>query len=608
MTDKFILEVSLEAFPFPGVLQNLSERGFTGRVVLRRGDVTKVVFLVEGAAVNVDSTLRDETLGRYLVKTGRITDRDYNRSIQAMMAQNIQQGAALVKLGCLSPKDLYHEVKAQTREKLVNCFGWTSGDLGCFQEIEFVADIYRFEMPTPAVMHEGIVRFFPPGAAEIQLARVSPEPIGFTPVFAGRIAEYELSRPERDLLEAIDGVRDLKALKAAMSSSPMAGKLLYLLLLTGLIGPGGRPEEALRSLGSADQALPAIEDFLLPSPETAPEAVVEEMLPEEDGAFALETPASAPSEDRDLAVPAAAAAAPEPPPAAGRAPSSDLIVEEEEVFEDEVMSESDIFAAPRKPAEKAALMAAEEPLPAAADEEEEEEEGEPAPDEHYRDESEILEAYMDIKSKNFFALLKVLPTAGDAEVEAAYRGLFARFDWGNYSPDISIEVMAKLEEIHTQIIRAYESLRTRQNREAYIKRLKEETPPGPMKDKLAAEQFLKKGLEFVRKREWPRAQLMFEQAVQTNPREPEFKGYLGWTIYSNPNLDLDGRRDRAKKILHEAIALNPQMDTAHVFLAKILKEEGKPSEAMEEFRTALRCNPRCKEAERELNAHQAGEW
>ena len=215
---------------------------------------------------------------------------------------------------------------------------------------------------------------------------------------------------------------------------------------------------------------------------------------------------------------------------------------------------------------------------------------------------------MQVKGKDFYTLLEIGPDAGDAEVEAGYHKVFGSWDWTRFSPDIDLEVMSKLEEIHTQIIRAYEALRTEKNRETYHQKQKKDIDHGGMKDRLAAEQCLKKGLDYVRKRDWPRAQQMFEQAVQANPREPEFKSYLGWTIYQNTSLDPAARREQAKKIIAEAIHLNPQMDASHVFLGKILKDEGNLKEAENEFKAALRANPRCHEADRELKAKRSGEW
>ena len=399
--------------------------------------------------------------------------------------------------------------------------------------------------------------------------------------------------------------------------NPFAGKFLYLLFVTGLIGPEGRPEDGLRNLGASDQALPAVEDFLLPSAdETAPEVVEEEIL-DDHGGFSLEEEEAEPA--------CAAPAEPTPPP--WEAPPPDdrpgLILDEEDG--EEAMAEDDIFAEPRstvtvfeKPEEMSTPEIGDESAPEGEveamgddddeDEDESGERGEEAPESQYRDDSEILEAYMQVKGKDFYALLGVGPEAGDAEVEAAYHKVFDSWDWSLFSPDIDMEVMAKLEEIHTQIIRAYESLRTEKNREAYRQKNNKDADSGGMKDKLAAEQCLKKGLDYVRKRDWPRAQQMFEQAVQASPREPEFKSYLGWTIYQNPTMDLAARREQAKKLLAEAVCLNPQMDASHVFLGKILKEEGKRDEAEEEFKVALRANPRCREADRELKAHTAGEW
>lgn len=636
MSRKFHLEATLEEFPLPRALENLHERGFTGRIVIRRGDITKAIFLIGGEPVNVDSTLRDETLGRFLVKKGRITDLDFDRSIQMMMEQNIQQGAALVKLGCLSPKELYHEVKAQTREKLVSAFAWTTGFLGCYQEIEFVADIYRFEMPMPAVMREGIIRFFPPGAAESQLARVSGGPVNFIPGFAERLAGFELSQKEHELLELIDGRLTLLELKNAMSSYPFAGKFLYLLFVTGLIGPDGRPEDAVRSLGGPDQGMLPVEDFLLPSAdETAPEVVEEEVIEQEHEEFSLDDQ----DEEEDEVTPASAPP-PEPPPweapPPGERPS--LILDEES--SDEVMAEGDIFAEPSatvtvfdRPREieppplddEGPSAEWEAPPPEIADGPEgevalggdedetegageEEVGGEEAAEPSYRDPSDILETYMQIKGRDFYELLGIGPEAGDAEVEAGYHQVFDSWDWTRFSPDLDMETMAKLEEIHTQIIRAYEALRTEKNRDAHRLKQKKTTEPDPMKDKLAAEQCLKKGLEFVRKREWPKAQQMFEQAVKASPREPEFKSYLAWTIYQNEELDPAARRQRAKAMLNEAIDLNPQMDSCHVFLGKILKDEKNFKEAEGEFKAALRANPGCREADRELKAHWSGEW
>jgi tetratricopeptide (TPR) repeat protein len=585
------VEGELEEVPFPSILQFLHEQNATGRLVLRRGEITKVVFMVDGCPVNVDSTLRDETLGRYLIKKGKISEEEYEKSFLLMIEQNIQQGAALVKLEILSAKELYHEVKAQTREKFLSCFAWTTGFFGFYADVEFVEDIYRFEMSVPQALHQGIKRFFPPGAVEKQLAKVSPGPISPLPGFIERIGEYELDDEESAFVLLIDGQLDIKKLRKKGEDLPFASKLLYLLLVTGLAGPEGKPERNLRSLSVQDLELPPIEDFVITTArETSPE-VVEEQEPDEMEVAAKEEEAAAAPESGYKMTPS----------------------------EDEIFDEMDFQATgngiemtyeeePPEPAREE-IPPRKESLAEGADMEEE-----PPPDLQQegagaKDESEILEYYVGIKGIDFYSLLKIDPDADDQQVKKAYHDLRQKYHRSNFKPELSEEALAKLEEIHAQIIRAYETLRTEEKRLEYKRQMEEkEKKPKELKPELKAEQYLQKGLQAVRKRDWPLAIEMFKNAVEANPEEPEYLGYLGWSTYSNTELDVNERTRRAKDFIKRAIEMNPYMDSAHVFLAKILKDEGETKDAVQEFETALICNPKCREAERELKSHEQGEW
>ncbi|MFO8058092.1 MAG: DUF4388 domain-containing protein, partial [bacterium] len=264
----------LEEIPFPRLMQFLHEKHVTGRLVLNRDDLNKVLFLVEGNPVNVESSLREETLGRYLMKKGKITEQDYEKSIELMIEQGIQQGAALVRMGKLAPRELYHEVKAQTREKLLTCFSWTRGDFSFYPEIDFVENIYRFETHFPALMYEGVSRFFPPGEIEKQLAKAGQGPVKPQPGFTEKLSEFGFSDQDTSYVFLIDGERDLKSLKQTAGNEPRAMKVFYLLLLGGLVGPEGKIENSLRSLGEMESELPPVEEFMIASPtDTSPEVV-----------------------------------------------------------------------------------------------------------------------------------------------------------------------------------------------------------------------------------------------------------------------------------------------------------------------------------------------
>ncbi len=563
---------NLEDYPFPRVLQFLHERSVTGRLSLKRGALEKVVFMVEGSPVNVQSTLRNETLGRYLIKKGKISEEDYDESIKLMIDENIQQGAALVKLGRISARDLYHEVKAQTKEKLLSCFAWTSGEFEFIPDVDFVEDIYRFEMKTEPVMSEGVMRFFPPGAAEKELARAASGPVALAPDFMDRVSLYDLGDKESAFVLQVDGESGLLDLKEKAFSEAFVPKLLYLLLVTALLGPEGRPDERVRGMGGREVSHPPIEDFVLKILDTAPEVVEEEYSvdgPGKIGDSRLHPPDESEVMDWDSET----------------ISDQDLTASEDEVMDGWMTKAS-----------KSAEAVKEPPAPA------------PLSPPGKRDESEILVDYMGIKSADFFTLLGVEKDAEDMEIKKAYREVRAEYDVSNFRPGLSKEALDKLEEINAQIIRAYETLRTGTNRTEYLKKLRDKPQKPKVKSALLGEQYLQKGISFVRKRDWPNAQKYLEMAVESKPEEPEYLGYLGWAKYSNEKLNLVSRREGARELLQRAIELNPHMDSAHVFLGKLLRDEGKIDRAIEEFETAILCNPKCREAKRELDAHEREEW
>ena len=200
-----VLEGKLAEHSFPRILNYLYESGETGRLEVLRNRISKTVYLVMGSPVNVDSNLRDETLGQYLIRQGKITEEECDRSVEMMMEKGIQQGAALVKMGCLKPKELYHAVKSQTQEKVLNCFAWVDGDYRYESDTSFVEDLYRFEMSFPQVMREGVMRFFPKGALEHVLALVPAGPLTWLENYEQRLKAFKLGQDQLEFIKHIDG-------------------------------------------------------------------------------------------------------------------------------------------------------------------------------------------------------------------------------------------------------------------------------------------------------------------------------------------------------------------------------------------------------------------
>ncbi|HWU91162.1 MAG TPA: DUF4388 domain-containing protein [Kofleriaceae bacterium] len=113
--------------PLPAVLLDLHEDFATGRLVLKRGRVTKSVDLVNGNPVSTMSTPRDETLGHFLVSSGVITEEQHRQALARAAKQGGKLGEALVAAGVLTVDQLIDQLGRQARHKLVQALRWPQG-------------------------------------------------------------------------------------------------------------------------------------------------------------------------------------------------------------------------------------------------------------------------------------------------------------------------------------------------------------------------------------------------------------------------------------------------------------------------------------------------
>jgi len=143
----------------PYLLAALWRTSFSGKLTLLEGAVERVLFLVQGRVVHVQSRLQEETLGRILLDEGKLNKAQYDQLLERMVQSKRPAGEILIQLGILGPQEVFGALEFQTRKKLTNSFRMKS---------------YGFQLEAVAV------------PIELQLARLElPEHI-----FAGLQAHY----------------------------------------------------------------------------------------------------------------------------------------------------------------------------------------------------------------------------------------------------------------------------------------------------------------------------------------------------------------------------------------------------------------------------------
>jgi DNA-binding winged helix-turn-helix (wHTH) protein/TolB-like protein len=118
-------------------------------------------------------------------------------------------------------------------------------------------------------------------------------------------------------------------------------------------------------------------------------------------------------------------------------------------------------------------------------------------------------------------------------------------------------------------------------------RLKPETPGSP----LAYEYFLQ-GLDFYGQHKFPLAIKMLEKSTEIDPNYAPAWAYLGASYNSDAAFELGGRDEyrRAQAAYERALAIQPSLLDAQIFLANLLVDTGKVEQAVPLLRDALKTN------------------
>jgi CheY-like chemotaxis protein len=212
----------------------------------------------------------------------------------------------------------------------------------------------------------------------------------------------------------------------------------------------------------------------------------------------------------------------------------------------------------------------------------------------------------DLRRQTLFEVLGLARTATADEVRRAFGALAKENHPDRLGPDTTKEARAFAEEIFAQLLRAYETLIDPTQRAEYEKTLLAGVHSSDQDEVariLAAEQAFREGEELMRRREYPRAQRRFDEAVRLYPDEAEFHAWLGWATWC-AQLPSDAAEEEASEHLDRALALNPRIDRAYVFRGYLHAALGRRQAAEAEFEKALLCNLACAEALQELRLVQ----
>jgi len=149
---------TLSEFDFASILAQMHGQALDGQLKIATTRFHKTLWLENGRIIFAQSSLAEDSLGRFLLGRGIMDEELFEKSRCHMQKNKTRHGRALLEMGVLTPELLWTEVAAHLRAILFSLFTLRTGkyDIGPLpgnRSENIVLDI-----PVPEVILEGIRR------------------------------------------------------------------------------------------------------------------------------------------------------------------------------------------------------------------------------------------------------------------------------------------------------------------------------------------------------------------------------------------------------------------------------------------------------------------
>lgn len=218
----------------PEILNTIERFQVPGVIEAERDGVVKKVFIKEGCVVHATSSDRNDSLGTFLLRSGRVTPEVYAETMRVRERSEKRYGVLLVEARHLSPDEVYEAIRQHIEAIVWSLFYWQHGSV-TFAIGEPPADEQvRIQLPMRQVVLKGIKRA--PNAKAL-VGRLGKRETIFAPCFqAEGLIELALEADDYRLLSLVDGRRSLYEIctKGPLSAADNA-KLMYAFYVLQLI-------------------------------------------------------------------------------------------------------------------------------------------------------------------------------------------------------------------------------------------------------------------------------------------------------------------------------------------------------------------------------------
>jgi len=245
----------------------------TGTILIHGHRSRMKISVSDGAVIDVDSNYnRHDSLGAFLVRMGKISEVQNQRTIQLAKSQKQHQGRMLLHLGLISPEELDSVITKQKKLKVMRLFrgDWKGASFDFYASVE--QQLFRGMVPLPLVelLSNGILYVAPmQDLLDVFVRNKKMDcPIVLGDNYAQIVEQLALHRDDRELAQSLAGKTITQLHNSHLLDFSSLLRLAFLLIIAHAIkfADGGAPIETIAAPGG--EAF-ATDVFLRPPPAPA---------------------------------------------------------------------------------------------------------------------------------------------------------------------------------------------------------------------------------------------------------------------------------------------------------------------------------------------------
>lgn len=203
---------------FGELLVGLCDKGQTGALRITAGGQVTTIYLRDGVPVFAEHGSLGDTLGRILLREGRIDESQFSKAVDLITErlvdnEQLRLGEALIELGYLTADEIFEALRAQVRRKIAASFAWGNFYADFQEGDEHLEGVNDFSIPVHQAIIHGIKEEVSPLRLERALEPLREQYVRLRYPVEEVAARYQLADDEATVLMEIDGKRKVEQLR-----------------------------------------------------------------------------------------------------------------------------------------------------------------------------------------------------------------------------------------------------------------------------------------------------------------------------------------------------------------------------------------------------------